>query len=86
MSQAIVVTQEDAISAPEIYAADVVSAEDAKLALYKNLDDLVLELQEDPRYCGMNIDIIREKDEGNKIVCIQLVPVDLIEGNPARRI
>lgn len=74
------------IGEPVHLHAEENTPESARKALLAAIDELFAECQKDEGYCGMNIDVHRFEGPDGKIACIQLVPVDLIGGNPARRI
>jgi hypothetical protein len=83
-----IIDQSQAVALDEpvhLYGEDN-TPEAARAALIDALDGLIAELQKDDTYCGMNIDVHRFDGPEGKIACIQLVPVDMVGGNPARRI
>lgn len=74
------------VGEPTHIMSEDATPEGARKALLAAIDELFAECQKDEGYCGMNIDVHRFDGPEGKIACIQLVPVDLIGGNPARRI
>lgn len=71
---------------PKDILSDDATPEGARKALLSAIDELFAECQKDEGYCGMNIDVHRFDGPEGKIACIQLVPVDMVGGEPARRI
>lgn len=74
------------IDEPKDILSEDATPEGARKALLAAIDELFAECQKDEGYCGMNIDVHRFDGPEGKIACVQLVPVDLVGGNPARRI
>lgn len=76
------------VGAPVDIIAAEPTPESARAALIDALDTLIGELQTADTYCGMNIDVHRFNggEQDGMIACIQLVPVDMVLGNAARRV
>ena len=65
--------------------------EKARAAIHALVDQLLTECEQEPEFLGMNVDCHRfpgpngEPGQG-KLAGVMFVPVDLVGGNPARRI